>query len=183
MPGILSLAAPFVKESSVFRNEMPRYEILSEDAMETLDRGWRRIVTELGVEFALPEAVEYFEKAGQRVEGEKVFLDPEFVLEQVAKAPSEFELQARNPEHTVHIGGDHMVFAGVYGPPFVRRGEQRGDATSRTSRTSSASGRRSPRWTPPAAPSSSPRTGRSTPATSTWCTRSRRCRTSPTWAR
>ncbi|HVG74008.1 MAG TPA: trimethylamine methyltransferase family protein, partial [Thermoleophilaceae bacterium] len=112
----------------MFRNEMPRYEILSEDAMETLDRGWRRIVTELGVEFALPEAVEYFEKAGQRVEGEKVFLDPEFVLEQVAKAPSEFELQARNPEHTVHIGGDHMVFAGVYGPPFVRRGEQRGDA-------------------------------------------------------
>src|SRR4029079_18667375 len=129
MPGILSLAAPFVKESSVFRNEMPRYEILSEDAMETLDRGWRRIVTELGVEFALPEAVEYFEKAGQRVEGDKVFLDPEFVLEQVAKAPSEFELQARNPDHSVHIGGDHMVFAGVYGPPFVRRGEQRGDAT------------------------------------------------------
>src|SRR4029079_4147863 len=128
MPGILSLAAPFVKESSVFRNEMPRYEILSEDAMETLDRGWRRIVTELGVEFALPEAVEYFEKAGQRVEDKKVFLDPEFVLEQVAKAPSEFELQARNPDHSLQIGGDNMAFAGVYGPPFVRRGDQRGDA-------------------------------------------------------
>src|SRR3954467_4255735 len=112
----------------MFVNKMPRYEILSEDAIETLDRGWRRIVSELGVEFALPEGVDYFEKAGQRVEGEKVFLDPEFVLEQVAKAPSEFELQARNPEHTVHIGDDHMVFAGVYGPPFVRRGEQRGDA-------------------------------------------------------
>jgi trimethylamine---corrinoid protein Co-methyltransferase len=124
----LSPAEPFVKEIPVFRNEMPRYEILSEEAMDTLDRGWRRIVSELGVEFALPEAVEYFEKAGQRVEGEKVFLDPEFVLEQVAKAPSEFELQARNPDNSVHIGGDHMVFAGVYGPPFVRRGDQRGDA-------------------------------------------------------
>jgi trimethylamine--corrinoid protein Co-methyltransferase len=128
MPVILSLAAPFVKEIAVFRNEMPRYEILSEEAIDTLDRGWRRIVSELGVEFALPEAVEYFEKAGQRVEGDKVFLDPEFVLEQVAKAPSEFELQARNPEHSVHIGGDHMVFAGVYGPPFVRKGQERGDA-------------------------------------------------------
>src|SRR3954454_13091387 len=128
MPGILSPAAPFVKERSVFRNEMPRYEILSAEAMDTLDRGWRRIVSELGVGFALPEAVQYFEKAGQRVEGEKVSLDPDSVLEQVAKAPSEFELQARNPEHTVHIGDDHMVFAGVYGPPFVRRGEQRGDA-------------------------------------------------------
>ena len=112
----------------MFVNRMPRYEILSEEAMDTLDKGWRRIVSELGVEFMLPEAVEYFEKAGQRVEDQKVFLDPEFVLEQVAKAPSEFELQARNPEHTIHVGGDSMAFAGVYGPPFVRKGDSRGDA-------------------------------------------------------
>src|SRR5919206_1641001 len=112
----------------MFVNKMPRYEILSEEAMDTLDRGWRRIVSELGVEFMLPEAVEYFEKAGQRVDGAKVFLDPDFVLEQVAKAPSEFELRARNPEHSLTIGGSGMAFAGVYGPPFVRRGDQRGDA-------------------------------------------------------
>jgi trimethylamine--corrinoid protein Co-methyltransferase len=112
----------------VFTNRMPRYEILSDEAMDTLDRGWRRIVTELGVEFMLQEAVDLFEQAGQRVEGNKVFLDPEFVLEQVAKAPREFELQARNPEHSLQIGGDNMAFAGVYGPPFVRRGEERGDA-------------------------------------------------------
>jgi trimethylamine---corrinoid protein Co-methyltransferase len=112
----------------VFANKMPRYEILSEEAMDTLDGGWRRIVSELGVEFMLPEAVDYFEKAGQRVEDKKVFLDPEFVLEQVAKAPSEFELQARNPDHSLQIGGDNMAFAGVYGPPFVRKGDSRGDA-------------------------------------------------------
>jgi trimethylamine--corrinoid protein Co-methyltransferase len=112
----------------MFANKMPRYEILSEEAMDTLDKGWRRIVSELGVEFMLPEAVDYFEKAGQRVEENKVFLDPEFVLEQVAKAPSEFELQARNPEHSLQIGGENMAFAGVYGPPFVRKGDSRGDA-------------------------------------------------------
>ncbi len=109
-------------------NELPRYEILSEDAMEVLDRGWRRIVSELGVEFMLDEAVEYFRAAGQKVEGNTVFLDPEFVLEQVGKAPREFELQARNPERSVHIGGNHMVFSAVYGPPFVREGEIRRDA-------------------------------------------------------
>jgi trimethylamine---corrinoid protein Co-methyltransferase len=109
---------------------MPRYEILSEDAMETLDRGWRRIVTELGIEFMLPEAVELFRAAGQIVEGDNlVKLDPEFVLEQVAKAPREFELVARNPERSVHIGGDHMVFSAVYGPPFVREGDVRREAT------------------------------------------------------
>jgi trimethylamine--corrinoid protein Co-methyltransferase len=112
----------------MFVNTMPRYEILSEEAMATLDRGWRRIVSELGIEFLLPEAVEYFRAAGQKVDGDKVFLDPEFVLEQVAKAPREFDLQARNPDKTVHIGGNHMVFSGVYGPPFIREGDVRRDA-------------------------------------------------------
>jgi len=113
----------------MFVNKMPRYEILSEDAMETLDRGWRRIVSELGVEFLLEESLEEFRKAGQKVEGNNVKFDPDFILEQVAKAPREFDIQARNPERSVHIGGDHMVFASVYGPPFVREGDVRRDAT------------------------------------------------------
>jgi trimethylamine---corrinoid protein Co-methyltransferase len=113
----------------VIVNPLPRYEILSEEAMDALERGWRRIVTELGIEFILPEAVEEFRKAGQKVEDSVVKLDPEFVLEQVAKAPREFDLQARNPDHTVHIGGDHMVFSAVYGCPFIRKGDERRDAT------------------------------------------------------
>jgi len=58
-----------------------------------------------------------------------VYLDPEFVLEQVAKAPREFDIQARNPANIVHIGGNHMAFGAVYGPPFVRQGAVRRDAT------------------------------------------------------
>ena len=112
----------------MFLNRMPRYEILSPDAISVLDAGWRRIVSEIGVQFAKPEAVELFAKAGQRVDGETVFLDPEFVLEQVAKAPREFDVQARNPANNVHIGGDHMAFGAVYGSPFVRAGEVRRDA-------------------------------------------------------
>lgn len=113
----------------MFENSMPRYEILSEDSMAVLDRGWRRIVSELGIEFMMPEAVELFRAAGMRTEGDKVFFDPEFVLEQVAKAPREFDIQARNPAHNVHIGGNSMVFSSVYGPPFVRRGDRRADGT------------------------------------------------------
>ncbi len=55
--------------------------------------------------------------------------DPDWILEQVAKAPAEFDLQARNPERSVHIGGRHMVFSAVYGCPFVREGAVRRDAT------------------------------------------------------
>jgi trimethylamine--corrinoid protein Co-methyltransferase len=113
----------------MFRNSMPRYEILSADAIAVLDKGWRRIVSEIGVQFAKPEAVELFRKAGQRTDGEVVYLDPEFVLEQVALAPREFDVQARNPANTVHIGGDDMVFGAVYGSPFVREGDVRREAT------------------------------------------------------
>jgi trimethylamine---corrinoid protein Co-methyltransferase len=113
----------------MFRNRMPRYEVLSEDAMAKLDAGWRRLVSEVGVEFMDERALTLFRNAGQRVEGDTVFFDPDFVLEQVAKAPKEFDVQARNHEHDVHIGGDSMAFGAVYGPPFVREGAVRRDAT------------------------------------------------------
>ena len=113
----------------MFRNTMPRYEVLSADAMAVLDAGWRRIVSEIGVEFMSDRALDLFRAAGQKVEDNNVFFDPDFLLEQVAKAPREFDVQARNPANSIHIGGDAMAFAGVYGPPFVRQGEVRRDAT------------------------------------------------------
>src|SRR3954468_12071459 len=113
----------------MFVNRMPRYEILSEDAMATLETGWRRLMSEIGVEFMDERALDLFRAAGQKVEGNAVFLDPDFVLEQVAKAPREFDLQARNPANSVHIGGDAMAFGAVYGPPFVRQGDVRRDGT------------------------------------------------------
>ncbi len=113
----------------MFHNKMPRYEILSEDAMGVLDRGWRRIVSEIGIEFDNDEALALFRAAGQTIEGSTVKLDPDFVLEQVAKAPRHFEVQARNPANSVHIGDDSMVFGAVYGTPFVREGDVRREAT------------------------------------------------------
>jgi trimethylamine---corrinoid protein Co-methyltransferase len=113
----------------MFVNRMPRFEVLDADSLDVLDRGWRRILTEIGIDFGLPESVEAFRAAGQAVEGTVVRLDPEFVLEQVAKAPREFDVRARNEAHSLHVGGDHMVFASVYGPPFAREGDVRREAT------------------------------------------------------
>ena len=113
----------------MFENRMPRYDILSEESMSVLDAGWRRIVSEIGVEFMSPWAVELLREAGQTVEDVNVKFDPEWILAQVAKVPSEFNLRARNPKNNVHIGGNSMVFGGVYGPPFVREGNVRRDAT------------------------------------------------------
>jgi trimethylamine---corrinoid protein Co-methyltransferase len=110
-------------------NELPRYEILEEAAVDELERGWRRIVSELGIDFLHDEAVAVLEAAGQVVDGQLVKFDPDWILEQVAKAPREFDLQARNPERTIHVGGNHMAFGAVYGCPFVREGLERREAT------------------------------------------------------
>jgi trimethylamine---corrinoid protein Co-methyltransferase len=113
----------------VLVNELPRYEILDEAALEELERGWRRIVSELGIDFLHDEAVDALRGAGQEVDGQLVRFDPDWILEQVAKAPREFDLQARNPERTIHVGGKHMAFGAVYGCPFVRAGIERREAT------------------------------------------------------
>ena len=97
--------------------------------MAVLEEGWRSIVRDIGIEFQWEPALELFRKAGQTVEGDLVKLDPEFVLEQVAKAPREFGLIARNPARSRRFGGDHMIFCSVQSAPFVSEGDRRGDGT------------------------------------------------------
>src|SRR4029077_11113344 len=63
----------------VLTNDLPRYEILDEAAMGELERGWRRIVSDLGIEFLYEEALDYFRNAGQNVEGQLVQFDPDWV--------------------------------------------------------------------------------------------------------
>lgn len=104
----------------MFVNRMPRYEILSSDAVDVLERGWKRIVTEIGIDFVHDEAVELFRRAGQKVDGTVVHLDPDFVLETIKTVPPVFDLRARNQARTARIGGDHMAFTAVSGPPFFR---------------------------------------------------------------
>src|SRR3954447_16138745 len=97
--------------------------------MEQLDHGWRRIVSELGIDFLHDDAIAVLAAAGQDVDGQLVRFDPDWILEQVAKAPREFDVQARNPDRNIHVGGKHMAFGAVYGCPFVRRGLERREAT------------------------------------------------------
>src|SRR3712207_365373 len=81
----------------MFINRMPRYEPLSEDALVTLERGWERLGTDVGVRFDHPRALELFRAAGQDVEDDVVRFEPGFLRAQAAQAPEEFVLKARNP--------------------------------------------------------------------------------------
>src|SRR4051812_49150654 len=113
----------------MFVNRLPRFEPLSEEALATIDRGVERLAAAVGVQFDHAEALSLFREAGQTVEGDTVRFDPGFLRAQAALAPSQFSLRARNPERSLEIGGDSMIFGAVQGPPFVRRGPVRRDGT------------------------------------------------------
>ena len=63
----------------MFVNQMPRFEVLSADALATLEGGWERLATEVGVKFDSPRALDLFRAAGQTVEGDLVRFDPGFL--------------------------------------------------------------------------------------------------------
>ena len=92
-------------------------EPLSQDGIQAIHEGAMRILEEIGIEILNPEAVEIFREAGCIVEGELVRMDRDFVMEMVGKAPSEFTITPRNPDHVITIGGCNIVFGNVSSPP------------------------------------------------------------------
>jgi trimethylamine--corrinoid protein Co-methyltransferase len=114
-----------------FRNTLQPHTILSPEAEEKVHQASMLILRDQGVGFEDPRALDLFRRAGQRVEsaGSRVHMDPGFVAEMVAKAPSRFVIEARDPEWNVLIGDGRIVFAPVSGPPFVadrERGRREG---------------------------------------------------------
>jgi trimethylamine--corrinoid protein Co-methyltransferase len=98
---------------------MQWYEILTQDQVEQVHETSLQILFQIGMDFGYPPALEVLKKGGAKVDGERVFFPSRLIEEQIKKAPSEFTLYARNPEHNVVFGGNNMAFAPGYGTPFV----------------------------------------------------------------
>ena len=110
------------------RRALAPTELLSEDMLSSIEADAETVLWEIGVAFPeQPEAHRRWREAGAEVEGDRVHIPRGLARTLCATAPSEFVHHARNPERSVTVGGDHLVFAPVYGPPFVRHldGERR----------------------------------------------------------
>ena len=103
----------------MIKRELKAIDYLEQGELEKIHKASLAVLEKNGVEFYSQEARDILKKGGARVEGEKVFFPPELVMEQVALAPSEFTMHARNPENNVVIGGDYTVHAPGYGSPYV----------------------------------------------------------------
>jgi trimethylamine--corrinoid protein Co-methyltransferase len=77
------------------------------------------LLASTGMRILHPGARRILADAGCVVDDLMVRFDPEMVEATVALAPSTFTLRARNPEKSLVIGGDHVVFSAIGGPAFV----------------------------------------------------------------
>jgi len=110
-----------------FKRSIPLYEMAPAEAVERIHLSTLDLLERSGIEFHSAPALETWRKAGAEVEGERVRIPRELLLEQVALAPEQFVQRARNPANSVTIGLDQVAFSPNYGSPFVRdlSGERR----------------------------------------------------------
>ena len=96
-------------------------ELLRPEEVEAIHDTSLRILEEVGMDFLHPEALELLRRSGAEVEAgsERVRFDRGLIAEAMAKAPSEFQLHARNPARHLAIGGNNLAFGTVASPPNV----------------------------------------------------------------
>jgi trimethylamine--corrinoid protein Co-methyltransferase len=112
-------AAPQLSFPTLVRN-IPTYEIVPDEAVELIHEESMKILEEVGCEFRDDQAPAMWKAAGADVQGTRVRIDRNLLMSLISSVPSEFTLNARNPERTVRVGGRNQIFIPMYGAPFVR---------------------------------------------------------------
>jgi len=104
-----------------------RMQSFSKDDLAKIHTSSIKILEEAGVVFNEKSALQLFKNNGFKVDGETVFFTEKKILKAIDKAPSSFELHARNPTKNVPIGGNSWAYVPTYGAPFVieKDGKQR----------------------------------------------------------
>src|SRR5256886_11943937 len=101
--------------TTLFRSHLAALGILERQGMRVLSPRGRAVLAGAGASV---------DEASQMVR-----LDPGLVTTALASVPAEANLVARNPARSCRVGGPHVVFAPVAGPPSVsdlQRGKRTG---------------------------------------------------------
>jgi len=94
--------------------------VLSDEQMERIIDGALTVLETQGMRFLEASSRKHLAAEGADVDetSKMVRFDRNLVMEKLALAPEKFGLRARNPEHNLIVGGDHIIFASVGGPAF-----------------------------------------------------------------
>ena len=113
--------AVVIETAKYIERNIPNFEILDETALKIIETNAEKILEEIGVNFPdNPTAMKLWQAAGATIDGDRVRIPRGLARKLIKTAPSQFTQHARNPEKNVVIGGNNLVFAPVYGPPFFR---------------------------------------------------------------
>jgi trimethylamine---corrinoid protein Co-methyltransferase len=96
-----------------------RMHLLSSEDFSKLHDATMEIFKDVGVAFHEPEAMEIFRRNGVKTDGNLVYLRERDVQLALDAAPAQFQIEARNPEKSVTIGGTHLVISPGLGNPFM----------------------------------------------------------------
>ncbi|MCA8882991.1 MAG: trimethylamine methyltransferase family protein [Rhodobacteraceae bacterium] len=109
-----------VQTAKVIAREVPTHDLLNEETLQCIESAAETVLEEIGVNFPEnPQALARWRDAGADVRGERVHLPRGLARSLCATAPGQFTQRARNPDKSVVIGGNNLVLAPVYGPPFI----------------------------------------------------------------
>ena len=101
------------------KNRLAPIEVLSADQVETIHQASLKVLANVGIKVLGADARGFYRKVGADIdEGEMIVrFAPELVEELLAKAPSNFTIEARNPERSLEMGG--IGYWMVYSAGFV----------------------------------------------------------------
>jgi trimethylamine--corrinoid protein Co-methyltransferase len=96
-------------------------EVLSADQVEAIHLAALEILETTGMRVLEPTARARYRRAGADIDESnlRVRFDRGMLMEQLARTPSTFTLEARNPNRNLKLGGRSCVFSSVGGPAYV----------------------------------------------------------------
>lgn len=114
------LGAKLLKAPPI-RNHLKPIEPMSADQLMAVHEASLKLLQETGIEFMGPAARAAFRKAGAEVDEASglIRIPRELVDRALQSAPASFTLTPRNPARRLHVGGDHVSFGLVAGPPNI----------------------------------------------------------------
>ncbi len=104
---------------------IPYLDIVPHEQLLRIHDASMTLLEEIGIEFRDDESIALWKAAGANIDGYRVRIDREHLMELISTAPAEYTMLARNPEHSVSLGGTKTVFTPAYGAPFVLDMENR----------------------------------------------------------
>ena len=99
--------------------KIPWVDLLTEEQVRTIHEASMDVIEEVGVEFRCEDAIAMWKATGASVDGVRVRIDREHLMELVGTAPSSYTMIARDRSFDATVGDGKTIFTPSYGAPYV----------------------------------------------------------------